>query len=205
MPAFASTPEPRTTPWGDPQTLEQLLPGIWSVETASHGGFLISASRQTAMPDALRLTDAVYEEDCDWALVVLAFEGEFAQAPQTPAGWIQHAHDTVKMWRPDAYTAFTGIALAPSESYVLKQRDAYRERIGQIVVRSASGSWVGWVPEGQTGLVGYVLEGVDHLARPRFADTAHWALCDAAIYRDRSGPVSFGDLDAKPCPRPEGV
>lgn len=205
MPIFASTPEPHDSLWGAPQTADQALPGIWSVETASHGGFILSDPRQAAMPAALRLDTRFYEEDCDWALAVLAFEREFAAAKQTLAGWVQLAHDTVRTWRPDAYAAFTGKPVAPSQSHILKEREAYRQRIGQVVVRSAFGSWAQWVPDGRTGVVGYVLEGVDHLAHPRFAAEAHWALCDAEIYRARSGPVSFAEIGAEACARPEGV
>ena len=78
MHAFASTPAPVHTLWDAPQTAEQRLPGIWSVSTASHGGFVLSDERQAAMPEALRLDSIYYEEDVDWSLIVLAFEAEFA-------------------------------------------------------------------------------------------------------------------------------
>jgi hypothetical protein len=50
MPAFASTAAPVHTLWDAPQTAEQRLPGISSVSTASHGGFVLSDERQAAMP-----------------------------------------------------------------------------------------------------------------------------------------------------------
>lgn len=194
MAMFPSTPQPQDTPWGVPQIADQLLPGIWLVETASHGGLMLSAARQGAMPDALRREDCIYEEDCDWALPVLGFEAEFALAERTPAGWVQLAHDTARMWHPDAYMAFTGTTLTPSDSHVLQEREAYRERIGRIVVRSAYGSWADWVPKGKTGVVGATLEGVNHLAQPRYGAAAHRGLCDAAAYEARSRPVAFDEL-----------
>lgn len=55
MHAFPSTAAPVHTLWEAPQTNEQRLPGIWSVSTASHGGFMLSDERKAAMPKALRL------------------------------------------------------------------------------------------------------------------------------------------------------
>jgi hypothetical protein len=55
MPKFNPTETPRETLWGAPQTATQLLPGIWEVHTASHGGMILSDERQAAMPAALRL------------------------------------------------------------------------------------------------------------------------------------------------------
>lgn len=66
------------TPWGESQTCETIAPGIISVSTAGHGGFMISQSRRDAMPEEIRRINTFaggnnYEEDCDWALVALAF------------------------------------------------------------------------------------------------------------------------------------
>lgn len=70
MPKLASSPRPATTPWGDPHSATQLLAGIWSVETASHGGFMLSDERQAAMPEALCRSNPDYEEDVDYAHIV---------------------------------------------------------------------------------------------------------------------------------------
>lgn len=66
-------------PWGISQHTETIAEGIVSVSTAGHGGLLLSEERLAAMPRELRCnvyghgqTNA-FEEDCEWALVALAF------------------------------------------------------------------------------------------------------------------------------------
>jgi hypothetical protein len=86
---FTSTPAPVHTLWDAPQTAEQRLPGIWSVTTASHGGFVLSDERQGAMPEALRLEGAAYEEDVHWSRVILAFEAKF-RASREPRPAVRH-------------------------------------------------------------------------------------------------------------------
>lgn len=69
------------SPWGEIQTVTGIAPGIYSVTTASHGGLWVSDERMAMMPDALKCNvygeGQWFEEDCEWALVVLAFPTEF--------------------------------------------------------------------------------------------------------------------------------
>ena len=79
---FQPIPSPTHTPWGAIQDAHQELPGIWWISTASHGGFIVSPERRAAMPAAMREFETFaggnsYEEDGDWAIVVLAFAAEF--------------------------------------------------------------------------------------------------------------------------------
>lgn len=67
------------SPWGLIYHEEEIRPGIRSVETGGHGGFILSEARQRQMPPHLGLPEPYYEEDCDWALVVLAFPDEFSR------------------------------------------------------------------------------------------------------------------------------
>ncbi len=80
MTEFANTPEPKSSPYGAIQTTRQIAPGLWSVSTASHGGIQVSPQRQGAMPEHLRLSRTWFEEDCEWALVALAFPNDFSPA-----------------------------------------------------------------------------------------------------------------------------
>jgi len=152
MSYFNSTPAPLHTLWNAPQTTEQRLPGIWSVTTASHGGFVLSDERQAAMPEPLRVDGNSYEEDVNWSLVILGFEDEFG-ALCDPLFDIERdlAHQTARHWLPHRYSAFTGRILEPSESHVLKKIALYEAAIGEIGVRSAAGDWAGWVPKGMVG------------------------------------------------------
>ena len=198
-PCHQSVPFPQHSIWGAIQTGEQILPGIWQVHTASHGGFILSDSRQAAMPASLKLDGSSYEEDADYALVALGFEAEFKSKGGADVLMVRNAHDTSRNWHPDRYAAFTGKPVEPRDSHVLKLRDAYPARIGRDVVVAAFGSWADWVSEGKTGVVARRLASVDQLARPRYEGEDKRALVDAAHYDAREQVITLDELDAVPC------
>ena len=100
--------------------------------TPSHGGYVLSDERQAAMPAALRRDDPFYEEDVDWALVLLGFASEFRRLPTAGiALQIENARRSVRAWHPDRYSAYTGEDVPPSDSHVLRRRAAYTAAIGQ--------------------------------------------------------------------------
>lgn len=201
MPAFASSPAPEMTRWGKPVTTTQRLPGIWRVVTPSHGGFVLSQTRQAAMPEALRLDEPEYEHDVDWSLVIVAFQTEFAAAGD-PLFDIELslATSTVKSWRPERWEVYAGEAVEPRQSHVKREREAFEARIGKVVVTTAYGDWADWVPSGKVGVFGYTLASVDHLARPTYADPIFKALVDKARYDERASVISFDELDAEILP-----
>ena len=88
---FDPTPRPRSSPWDQVDYAEQVAPGIWSVSTPGHGGYMLSPQRVAAMPDYLKdpapmsRACGCFEEDCEWALVVLAFPDEFSVEHQIAA------------------------------------------------------------------------------------------------------------------------
>jgi hypothetical protein len=51
---FSTSPCPKASIWAPIHSADQLLPGIWHVTTASHGGIILSDERQAAMPETLR-------------------------------------------------------------------------------------------------------------------------------------------------------
>lgn len=70
------------TPWGAPESVKPWGPGIWLVETASHGGFYLepAALRQVPLDWRKRRFGVAassdspwFEEDCDWAMVAVIF------------------------------------------------------------------------------------------------------------------------------------
>ena len=160
---------------------------------------MLSKARQAAMHANLALADAIYEEDADYALVVLAFKAEFRAKGGANTLMASNAHNTVRNWHPDRYAAFTGRPVAGRTSHILGLRDAYAARVGSYVVVAAFGSWADWVPEGKTGVIARRLVSVDQLARPRYADEDQRALVDAARYDARDKVVSLDELDAVPC------
>lgn len=60
MQSYAPSLRPQTSPWGNVERAEQILSGIWSVSTASHGGLILSEGRQKAMPASLALESGAY-------------------------------------------------------------------------------------------------------------------------------------------------
>jgi hypothetical protein len=203
MPNFASTPAPVHTLWDTPDMATQRLPGVWWVTTPSHGGFVLSDERQAAMPEALRLDSIYYEEDVNWSLVVIGFEAEFAKLKDQNFDIERDlAHQTARHWCPCQYSAFTGEAITPSDSYVLKKVAILEASIGEIGVRSASGDWADWVPKGKVGVTGQRIAGCDHLGFVRYEGPDFTGLCDAARY-DSTRPVNtFAALGVELLPSP---
>lgn len=68
------------SPWGEPQTWIELVPGIIRVTTASHGGYRLSPERRAAMKARLGIDLEWYEEDDEGQVVrgVFAVELGFA-------------------------------------------------------------------------------------------------------------------------------
>lgn len=67
-----------STPWGPSQQVDHVARGIVWYSTASHGGYHLSSRRIAEMPEEYRNHNpwagpGWYEEDCDWAFVVLSF------------------------------------------------------------------------------------------------------------------------------------
>jgi hypothetical protein len=74
------------TPWGPAQVVTELAPGIVRIDTASHGGILLDEVRMAALPSAIAAITTwcggnAFEEDCDAALVTLAFPDTNATVP----------------------------------------------------------------------------------------------------------------------------
>lgn len=198
MTRFSAAPQPTSTLWGAPDHAEQTLPGIWEVGTPSHGGLILSAERQQAMADALRLDGTAYEEDVNWCLVVLAFAAEFENSRQPGAhARVKLAHDFARNWHPDRYEAFTGTPVEARDSHVRRRREAYQTCIGELVVVSAFGSWAYWVPDGKVGVVGRRLESVDYLGRPTYTGEGVQALVDQDRYDSSRTANSFTVIGAE--------
>src|SRR6188474_2635454 len=109
---FQRSARPTHSPWGAVDHATEFAPGIWHVETASHGGIYLSAERRAAFPDNLWGAGAFedqrrsgwFEEDCDWCLVYLAF---FREEPNVNHGGATYrmALECAKHWHPKAYAA----------------------------------------------------------------------------------------------------
>ena len=101
-----------TTPWGTAQHSKRYARGIVFYSTAGHGGLHVSPGRNMQVPEALRIADGWYEEDCDCALVIVAFPQFF------PAEEYAAAIQSVRDWHPDRYEKHFGVELRADESYM---------------------------------------------------------------------------------------
>jgi hypothetical protein len=96
------TQHPTSTPWGHPDTVTEIAPGIVFYSTSSHGGYWLSDTRVAAMPKPLHDYQPFagsnwYEEDCDWAIVALTFP-QFFGTDAIPAALV-----TIKHYKPELY------------------------------------------------------------------------------------------------------
>jgi hypothetical protein len=123
------------------------------------------------MPDALRREHASYEEDCEWALVALAFPEEFkAYYATLPSGneglslqrkdkpWyqgdiIESAKATVRDFYPEDYEARFGVTLQPGESIRRDEATFHQAHKDDFIAVAAFGSWHERVPEGMVGVL----------------------------------------------------
>lgn len=123
---FARYPEKRRskpvveTPWGPAQHIREIAPGIVSYSTASHGGIHLSPERIAEMPKPLqkfvpfggeqRGPGRWFEEDCDWAVVALAFPQFFTDDDHAAA------LATIRSYKPELYKEVCGLVGGESNS-----------------------------------------------------------------------------------------
>ena len=119
-----------TSPWGQPQDVENIAEGIDWISTASHGGYILSPERFAEMPEALRsglwAGERAFEEDCDWCRVQLAFSEEMLAYERRTHGddagakrYLEHnkqAEQTLRVWSWRIWEAYFGRELQPGES-----------------------------------------------------------------------------------------
>ena len=104
---------PTSTPWGRYDSCDRIAEGIYFVTTPSHGGFWLSDARMVEMPEAFKSRTFVkpprgeagrwYEEDCDAAMVVVAFRQHFeaeavSRALKAVNAWLTAS---VQFWAQD--------------------------------------------------------------------------------------------------------
>ena len=72
------------TPWGIAQKMKVVCPGIIHYSTASHGGYHLDEPTNDKIPTSIKRATfgqlglkGWYEEDLDWAFVVLFFPKNF--------------------------------------------------------------------------------------------------------------------------------
>ena len=143
----------RHTPWGDSQDRRTISIGIERLETASHGGFWLSAQRVQGMPEPLRefsrlgAGGAWFEEDIDWSLVALSYPAHFS------ADEVASAENILRNWRPALWEALYGRVLQSGESQAKDKAAFHRAHVAEWIVIAAWGSWSSNVPVGFVGVM----------------------------------------------------
>lgn len=175
--------------WGLPDSTVSITPGVLSVTTPSHGGFILSQERNRAVPYDLRNADGCYEEDCEWAIAWLClrragivndqvrFRNQSAQEIDAIA------RTTVLEWYPDQAKRLTGIDPDPKNRILQERRDYAdaREKGWLLAVAAVGDSVSNAVPE---GMVGAVLAPAHAQRDEPDRDRQFFALVPAALYAD---------------------
>ena len=127
MNATASFPPlalPTWSPWGAVQHAREIAPGIVSLSTAGHGGMVLSPERRAAMPPALRAFapfagEGWYEEDCDVAVVMMAFPEAFEVSQ------VWEAVDMARGWWGKSHPEMAAYLRSPDAAAVVALTDEY--------------------------------------------------------------------------------
>lgn len=121
------------TPWGESQGVEVYAEkGIYLHSTAGHGGFKVFARLNREIPAAYRNEDGWYEEDCEYAKVIVSLPALFTDRE------IRLATETVRNWFPDEYEAVTGETILAGRSFKKDERLFKERHAGDWVVIAAS-------------------------------------------------------------------
>lgn len=136
-----------TTPWGLSQSKKTITRGINCYSTAGHGGYKVSDKLNQQIPAYMRNADGWYEEDCEWAIVVIVFSNLFS-----PEDYI-HAEKTLRNTFPDAYEKFFNITLEPGQSHSKDERLFYEANKQNWLACAAWGDWHEKIPAGMVGVV----------------------------------------------------
>lgn len=184
--AWTKTDRPTQSMWGPVQTAEELAPGIWTVTTAGHGGYLLSPERNARVHDSWRAANRQYEEDGDYCVVVHTFPEVIAAFGPSSEGLtdeqrLERCRQNLRDWKPDAWEAVTGESCTALNSRKRREQAFAATYAERLVVTGAWGDWAAWVPDGLVGCLAY--RG-GHAART-YRDES-WFLVPAAEYRQKN-------------------
>jgi len=100
------------TPWGEAQTIEEIIPGLVLVSTASHGGVRVGASLTKYIPEIFRTGDNWYEEDCEIEIPMYFLKSKIAEVRPE---WVErneiklsNCEDAISHWFKDQWEKYKG-------------------------------------------------------------------------------------------------
>lgn len=120
-----------STPWGGSQLAVIYADGVVAHSTAGHGGFHLSADRNSKVHSLLRKDTPWYEEDCEWAIVALSFPELFTAHERAAA------EKTIRNTWPDEWEAIHSAKLTEGESWIKDRRAFDQRHAADHVVTSA--------------------------------------------------------------------
>lgn len=136
------------SPWGKIDVRKNISDDIIEVSTPSHGGFGVTGK---AKQNILNMFPSVgehvdvnnemswFEEDCDYAFVILANKECFQEKD------IQAAESSMKSWYPEAWREYSGDLPDIKESIMLRKKLFEEQHMNDNVVISALGLTDGMV------------------------------------------------------------
>lgn len=132
-----------STPWGASQHSKHLGEGITIHSCANHGGIYVPKVKLLEMPEALRCNcyaggGSWFEEDCEWALVALAFPHLF-----TPYNVLM-ALKTIRNAGQPYTLAALWLNTPAAENVVALAEDFLSENAKKYTNGSMSGDQSGW-------------------------------------------------------------
>lgn len=96
------------TPWGPAQSVSELAPGIYVVDTAGHGGIKLDRRRQLSLPMGVRREGGWYEEDCEAVIPLVAFFDELHPGDEARRSRLI---DSLACWNPNDLEVLRGRGL----------------------------------------------------------------------------------------------
>lgn len=126
-----------STPWGTADYCYKYARGVIQYATPGHGGFKVAITKALQMPPALAKMGMNwggalwFEEDCQYAAVMLAFPELFNEAQ------VKQAKASLMRWNHEAYEEFYGVVLSPEESHSKAEAVFQEQNKGKLVGRSA--------------------------------------------------------------------
>lgn len=177
----------RSTPWGAAQHETKYAPGIVFVSTSSHGGFILSgdaaAHVRKLFPDFKTFAGGdAYEEDCDFAIVIIAFPHLFNDE-KLYAAWRSIEVSATWDGASESYCRVHFWLTSSHEAEGIRQRvKAFRAAIAEKWTAGSMGTsgakWRVWFTHNTTGKSAAVT--MDYPSK-RFYTTAELTAIDPAF------------------------
>jgi len=119
------------TPWGAAQHVRELVPGIWNVDTAGHGGIKLDRERHAQLPAECRREGGWFEEDCDICIPLAFFFDEIRVATEAGASFTrENLAASLARWNRRELAALVAAGRVPmtDEARAIVEREEAREK-----------------------------------------------------------------------------